>query len=366
MKIAIVAHVRQPITPPFMGGMEAHSWNLASGLRARGHDVVLFASGDSDPQFNLDPVLDQHYEKTFPWAEHKGSAPLIAHVDAGYAAACQRIVSGDFDVVHNNSLHRFPLRLAADHSVPTVTSLHVPPFEALHWFVKASDSPLHRLTVTSASQLHAWWPDGAPAGASVLHNGIDLKAWPFHSEGDGSLVWCGRITSNKGTHLAVRAARRANVPLTLYGTIEEQDYFANEVAPWLNDKVRYGGHLTGAALAERIGRASAFLFTPRWDEPFGLVAAEAMACGLPIASTDMGAAREVIAQAGIFVPADDVGALANAISKVLAIPRQVPRSRAAEMFNQDLWLDRCESLYAEVTGGRDVDRAVLTSCDAED
>lgn len=331
-----------------MGGMEAHSWNLAAGLRARGHEVVLFASGDSDARFTLDPVLHEHYERTFPWAEHKGSAPLIAHVDAGYAGACERIVAGDFDVVHNNSLHRFPLRLAADHGVPTVTSLHVPPFDALHWFVKASDAPRHRLTVTSASQLHAWWPDGAPAGAGILHNGIDIAAWPFTPQGDGSLAWSGRITANKGTHLAVQAARRAGLSLTLYGAIEEQSYWEAEVAPWLGERIRYGGHLGGTELAEAMGRASAFLFTPCWDEPFGLVAAEAMACGLPVASTDMGAAREVIAEAGVFVPPGDVAALADALPAALAIPRHVPHARASGMFARDLWLDRCEALYDEV------------------
>ena len=129
MRIALLAHVRQPIAQPFMGGMESHSWYLADGLAARGHDVVLFAAGDSDPRFAIDPVLPEHYERTFPWAEHRGSAPLIAHVDAGYAAACDRIAAGGFDVVHNNSLHRFPIAPARTARVPTVTSLHVPPYD---------------------------------------------------------------------------------------------------------------------------------------------------------------------------------------------------------------------------------------------
>ena len=91
MRIALLAHIRQPIAEPFMGGMESHSWHLADGLVRRGHDVVLFASGDSDPRFAIDPVLDQHYERTFPWAEHKGSAPLIAHVDAVQPGAVHRV-----------------------------------------------------------------------------------------------------------------------------------------------------------------------------------------------------------------------------------------------------------------------------------
>ncbi len=351
MRIALLAHVRQPIAEPFMGGMEAHGWHLAAGLAARGHEVVLFASGDSDARFALDPVLAEHYERTFPWAEHRGSAPLIAHVDAGYEAACDRIAAGGYDVVHNNSLHRFPLARVRTAKVPTVTSLHVPPFDALHWFVRDSAGPAHRLTVTSAGQLHAWWPDGAPGQASILYNGIDPDAWPFRAAGDGGAVWCGRITANKGTHLAAAAARRAGVPLTLFGAIEDPAYWATAVAPLLGGDIRYGGHLRAAELAAELGRASLFLFTPCWDEPFGLVAIEAMACGLPVVSLDRGAAREVIAEAGVFAPPDDAAALALAIPAALAIDRRVPRDRVMALFTRDLWLDGCERLYGAARAG---------------
>ncbi|EZP53329.1 glycosyltransferase [Sphingomonas sp. RIT328] len=345
MRIAILAHVRQRIAPPFAGGMEAHGWQLAAGLQARGHDVTLFASGDSDPRFRIDPVVAEHYERTFPWAEHRGSAPLIAHLDAAYAAACDRIAAGGYDVVHNNSLHRFAIEPRRTAVTPTVTSLHVPPYDALHWFVRASATPGHRLTVTSAMQLAAWWPEGAPAQASVLHNGIDTDAWPYRATGDGRAIWCGRITPNKGPHFAAEAARRAGIPLDLFGPIEDPDYHAAEVAPLLGETIRYRGHLPGEALAAELGRAALFLFTPCWDEPFGLVAAEAMACGLPVAAFDQGAAREVIGEAGAFAPVGDAAALAAAIRQALAIPRPVARDRAVRMFGRDRWLERCEALY---------------------
>ncbi len=348
MRIAILAHVRQPIAEPFMGGMEAHGWHLADGLMRRGHDVTLFASGDSDPRFRIDPVLPVHYERTYPWAEHRGTPALIAYLDDAYADACARIAAGGFDVVHNNSLHRFPLAPAQTALVPTVTSLHVPPYDALHWFVKAAATPGHRLTVTAATQSTAWWPDGAPPQAAILHNGIDPAAWPFGAGEAGGAVWCGRITPNKGTHLAAAAAAIAGVPLTLYGQIEDPDYFAGAVEPLLSATIRYGGHLPAAALAGALGRAGLFLFTPCWDEPFGLAAIEAMACGLPVAAIDRGAAREVIGEAGAFAPPDDAAALAVAIDRVLAIPRQVPRARVLARFTTDIWLDGCERLYAEV------------------
>ncbi len=123
------------------------------------------------------------------------------------------------------------------------------------------------------------------------------------------------------------AARQAGIPLTLFGTVEDPAYWQAEVAPLLGGGIRYGGHLRAAALAAELGRASLFLFTPCWDEPFGLVAIEAMACGLPVASLDRGAAREVIAEAGVFAAPDDADALARAIPAALAIDRRVPRDR---------------------------------------
>ncbi len=352
MRIALLAHARQPVARPFMGGMEAHGWHLAEGLRARGHDIVLFASGDSDPRFALDPVLPEHHERTFPGREHLSDPGLVAHVDAGYAAACDRIAAGGFDVLHNNSLSRLPLERRRTQRMPTVTSLHVPPYDALRGFVHASPAPTHRITVTSRTQYDAWWPDGGPREASVLHNGIDPAAWPYRERGDGTAAWCGRIAAIKGTHRAIDAARRAGVPLTLFGPIEEPDYWRDRIAPSLGGPIRYGGHLDDRALADAIGGASVFLFTPCWDEPFGLVAIEAMACGLPVAGIDRGAAREVVGEAGVLASAEDGAALAAAVGAALAIPRSVPRARVMRLFTRDLWLDRCEALYAEARAHR--------------
>lgn len=345
MRIALVAHARFPVARPFAGGMEAHAWHLADGLAARGHEVVLFASGDSDPRFTIDPVSAAHHERTFPNAEHRGDPALIAHVDAGYADACARIAAGGFDVVHNNSLHRHPLALAR-RGVPTVTSLHVPPYAALAGFIHAGVGPGHRITGTSRRHLDAWWPQGAPAGASVLHNGIDPADWPFAGAAGEGAAWCGRITPDKGAHLAAAAARAAGMPLTLFGVIEDAAYWSAEVAPLLGSDIRYGGHLDAAALAAELRRAALFLFTPCWDEPFGLAMIEAMACGLPVAAIDRGAVREVAGEAGRFAPPGDAAALAEAIRAAVAIPRAVPRRRVERLFTRRRWLDGCEALYA--------------------
>ncbi len=349
-----MAHVRQPVAEPFMGGMEAHSWHLAAGLTARGHDVTLFAAGDSDARFTISPILAEHYERTFPWHEHRGSVALNAHVDAGFAQACDRIAAGGFDVVHNNSLHRFPLQRAKNGGTPTVTTLHVPPFDGLDWFVRTTVAPSHWYSVPSHRQRGIWWPEGAPPQVAVVANGIALDRWPFSPMGDGSAVWVGRITPNKGPHLAAQAAIRAGIALTLYGVIEEPAYFEAAVRPLLGGTIRYGGHLEGKALAARVGAASASLFTPCWDEPFGLVAIEAMACGLPVAAFDAGAAREVIGETvGRYAPPGDVFALADALRACMSLDRASARARVGALFSRDIMLKAYEALYVEAIDGAD-------------
>jgi glycosyltransferase involved in cell wall biosynthesis len=350
MRIAVLSHVRHPVARPFMGGMEAHSWHLVRALRARGHDVTLFASGDSD----LDPVpiLDVHYDRDFPWHDHHGTETLNRHVDAAFARTARHLLDGGFDVIHNNSLHRYPPRLARRHGLPMVTSLHVPPFDALHRAILETAAPWSRFTTTSARQIESWWGEDAPEEAHVVHNGIDPDAFPFVPQGDGTAVWAGRITPTKGTHLAVTAAQFANIPLTIYGTIERQDYFDRMIAPYLGDRIRYGGHLSGDDLAARIGRASVFLFTPLWDEPFGLAAVEAMSCGVPVAAIENGAVREVVGEtAGRFARPNEPAALGLAARRAMKIDRRVPRARVEEMFTVDRMVQAYERLYAAARDG---------------
>ncbi len=352
MKIALLAHLRHTIAPPFAGGMEAHSWHLAKGLVARGHDVTIFASGDSLAHLpegvKLHAVAERHYDVDYPWHLFHGTETLNAWQDAVFERVCDHLRVADFDVIHNNTLHRFPPQAGFAEGLPMVTSLHVPPFDGLRRAVRTSASAWSRFTVTSKRQLGLWWPDGAPEGASVLYNGIDPVDWPFVAEGDGSAVWAGRITPTKGTHVAIRAAMAAGVPLRLFGAIENQDYFDREVRPFLGRDVEYGGHLDGRLLAREIGVASVMLFTPMWDEPFGLAAVEAMSCGLPIAATDMGAVREVICEAGRYALSDDIPALASALESAMEIPRTNPARRVRRWFTIDAMIDRAEQLYDDV------------------
>jgi glycosyltransferase involved in cell wall biosynthesis len=253
-------------------------------------------------------------------------------------------------VVHNNSLHRFPPRFAARHRIPMVTSLHVPPFDVLKRAVADGGAPWSLFTTCSQRQLGAWFDDAEAPFARVVPNGIDLADWPFRPEGDGTAVWMGRITPTKGTHLGAQAAKIAGIPLRIYGTIEDQGYFDTEIAPLLGEGVQYGGHLQGADLTDAIARASVLLFTPLWDEPFGLAAIEAMACGLPIAAIENGAIREVAGDVARYAGAD-AGELAVALREAIGIPRRAARERVERLFTLERMLEEYEGLYGRAVEG---------------
>lgn len=207
MRIGVLAHIRHPIAPPFMGGMEAHSYHLVKGLQVRGHEVTLIASGDSDAGCALLPMVEEHYDRELPWHRFHGTPVLTGHLDHAHDAIIPALSDGRFDVIHNNGLHRYPPRLARRDRAPMVTSLHVPPFDVLRRSVADSAAPWSHFTTCSAQQQTRWWPEGAPSQSQVVPNGIDLADWPYVEQGDGTAVWAGRMTPTKGAHLAVQAAR---------------------------------------------------------------------------------------------------------------------------------------------------------------
>ncbi len=346
LKIAVIAHLRHPIAEPFAGGMEAHAWRLTKLLQSRGHDVTLFGSGDSDPTLPLEVAIPEHYDKIFPMRLWHDTPALHDWLDTTWPHIVDRVAGGKFDVIHNNSLHPAPIEWADKNRKALVTTLHVPPFHTLREAVRKASSPWTLFTVLSDQQIPLWW-DAVPANVRVTPNGISLIEWPFQSEGDGTAVWFGRITPNKGTALAAQAARIAQIPLTLYGSIEDRDYFETEVVPLLDDGITYRGQLFSMPLARAVGRASVALFTPMWLEPFGLTAVEAMACGLPIAAFDNGAARAVIGPCGRYAKPGDVGALAQAIRLALDLPRAASRARVEAHFSDHAIAEAYEQAYAD-------------------
>lgn len=347
LKIAVIAHIRHPIAEPFMGGMEAHCRMLCDGLRAAGHDVTLFAANRSvDPQ--LVPICHAPYDEVLPWKVWRGTPQLALFQHDAFSDAWEKIAKGNFDVVHNNSLFAPIIDWASRDGIPMVTSQHVPPFGAMRDAVKRSmRSPHLANTITSNSQLDLW-AAAERGGLTVVHNGIRCDQWTPHDDVEDYFVWVGRITPNKGTALAARAARLARLPLKIFGPVEDAHYFTSEVEPHLVDGVEFHGHRIADELKPIVGRAKGALVTPMWDEPFGLVAAEALSCGTPVCAFGNGALAEVVADCGFVVPARDVNALAIAMGRVGEISRAKCRQRALTRFSVQSMIEGYERCYRKV------------------
>lgn len=340
-----------------MGGMEAHCYRLVKALRDRGHRVVLFAAGRTDLPGSVS-ICPQPYEHVLPWDQWRGTDALRAYQDRAFGHAWDKVRTGAFDVVHNNSLYPDLIDWAAADAMPMVTSHHVPPFMAMREAVSnAAASASNQFTVTSRHQL-SLWNGNARDRMHLVHNGIATEDWPVSDARGDRLIWFGRITENKGLREAVRAALLARVPLDIAGTIEDKAYFTFHVEPYLGDAIRYLGHLSGNTLKARVSQARAAVMTPLWDEPFGLVAAEAMASGVPVIAFDRGAMREVLGPCGRLVPPGDISALAHAMRNAALLDHRACRAHVAERFGMDRMLDGYERCYAlAMAGGASADRA---------
>ncbi len=343
LRIAVIGHLRHPIAAPFMGGMEAHCHQLVLALMARGHNVTLFASGDSDASLPLHPIVERHYDAVLPWIRWNGTPRLAEFQSRAFERAWADVMNGEFDIVHNNSMHPAIHHWARRDRQPMVTSLHVPPFTALASAVRDAAVPWARQTVTSGAHLASWWSD-PPSSASVVYNGIDTENWTFRPEGNGRAVWAGRITPTKGTAIALDAAKHADIDLDVIGPIDCAEYFQAEVAPRLDTKRLYHGHKQGDELIRMVGESSVLVATPDWDEPFGLIAAEAMACGVPVAALDRGALPEVVGNCGLL--ATDAISLAGAIDAARKLPRAECRRRVERLFSIRSMIERYERAYA--------------------
>jgi glycosyltransferase involved in cell wall biosynthesis len=347
LRIAIIASARYPIAQPFPGGMEAHTWALATELRGRGHAVEVFAGAGSDPALGVTRLGEALHVSAAALADVSMGARWWLDEHHAYLSLMLRLAAlpSRFDVVHNNSLHYLPVAMAAALPVPVVTTLHTPPTPWLESAIQAG-----RCAVTFAAvSTHTAdaWRTLVPT-VRVVRNGVDLGRWRF-GPGGGPLVWAGRIVPEKGVPPAIEAARRAGRPLRIAGPIVDHEYFTAHVRPLLGGDVEYVGHLGDDELAALFGSASATLVTPCWEEPYGLVVAQSLSCGTPVCGFARGALTELVTpDCGRLVPGDDVAALAEVIDETTRLPRQAARDRAVAHCSQVAMIDGYERLYGEL------------------
>lgn len=349
MRIGIIAHLKYPIAEPFAGGLEMHTYLLAHSLRGRGHEVTVFASSRSEPELGLEAICSETAMSNVGTAE----APDIAFFKEhhAYLSLMSELRHRRFDIIHNNSLHYLPVSMAETLPMPMVTTLHTPPFCWLESGIRLRQARSSAYVAVSHA-VGALWNHVVPTD-TVIMNGIDLDRFSFRAlaSSPAYLVWYGRIVPEKGLHLAIAAARQVGLPLKIAGPILDDLYFSEHITPLLGRDAVHVGHLSHRDLAELVAGASAFLCTPLWEEPYGLVVAEALACGVPVAAFARGAIPEILdSRCGVLATPDDVKSLARSALAALSLDRSACRQRAELMCDAERMIDAYEALYRRQIG----------------
>ena len=312
---------------------------LAAALDRRGEDVTLFATADSKTTATLHAIYDHGYwhdEHMWPWELYEM---------LNLAAAVER--AADFEIIHYEAAY-YPMSLAFARLSPTpiVQTLHHSPSAAeISLWSQYPEAPFVAISNEQARLL-----DGLNVVGTVLH-GIDTDNFTFNETPDDYLLFLGRFTEGKGVLQAIAVARRVGMRLVLAAA--EDDYYRERIAPHVDGRrVIYFGEADFKAKVRLYGGARALLYPIQAREPFGLVLAEAMACGTPVAALDRGAVREVVDEGATGMIFEDLEQMANELPRVFDLDRRRVRERAVARFGAARMVDEYVSVYTRIVEAR--------------
>ncbi|NJR52582.1 MAG: glycosyltransferase family 4 protein [Leptolyngbyaceae cyanobacterium CSU_1_3] len=336
MKIAQVAPLWERVPPPAYGGIELVVSLLTDELVRRGHEVTLFASGDSISLAKLESVHPQAIRLDPTVKEY--SVYEMLQLGQVYDRA------HEFDIIHSH-MDCAALFYASFVKTPTVHTLHgafTPDREKL--FRRAKKQPY--VTISNAQRK----PDLGLNYAATVYNAIAVDRHKFHPEPDTPpyLAFLGRLSPEKGPHHAIAIAKQVGLPLKIAGKIDAVDakYFEQEIKPHLDGKqIQFLGEANHNQKNALMGGAIATLFPITWQEPFGLVMIESMAAGTPVIAMNMGSTPEVIAQGQSGFLCNTVEECVNAVRKVETLERSFCRQYVADCFSVGRMTDGYEAVY---------------------
>ena len=325
-------------TPPrHYGPWELFASILAEGLVTLGHEVTLFATADSVTTAQLRSTV------ATGWSEDEDIDPKVAE--------CMHIAdvfehADEFDIIHNG-FDFLPLTYSGLVDTPVVTTIHGFSSEQIVPVYERHDATTTYVAISSSDRhprLHY---------AATIHHGIDVDAFAVHSAPGDHLLFFGRIHPDKGTAEAIQVARSAGRPLVIAGIIQDEQYFADEIAPHIDgESVRFLGPVDSANRARVLGSAHALLHLIEFDEPFGYSVVEAMASGTPVIAFNRGSMTELIDHATTgFVVANAEEAI-QAIDLVGGLDRAAIRASVLDRFSAETMVNKYVALYRSVLSGR--------------
>jgi len=364
MKIAIVAPLVTAIREPQRGGSQAFVSDLARGLTGRGHAVHVYAAAGSEIpgaeviDTGIDPegLAGTFYRASGPAAAPpgEGEPAAAAAAESAFSTVYAAVRAARYDVVHNHAFDAPAVRHATGLHPPVVHTLHLPPDQAVSAALRIAVRRRRPPAVAVVSDFQASaWRRVVPVDA-VLPPYPATSTIPWSATAGPPALFAGRLSAEKGAAEAIDIARLAGVPIDVFGDVYDPGYSREQIDPrrgWPGVTVHHG--VPRAVLWEAMARAAVVLYPARWDEPFGMAAAESQACGTPVIAFQRGGLSEVIMNGvtGFLVPPDDVQAAAAAMAKVAGISRRACREHATAHLDLEQTLDAHERLYRRVAGG---------------
>lgn len=348
MKIAQLSPLIERVPPRRYGGTERVVFYLTEELVKRGHHVELFASGDSETSALLNATTANSLR-----AMH--TADEAAFTMLNVARAYKR--AGEFDIIHNHSdYYTFPT--ARYSTTPTVSTFHGA-FTLENRNLYEEYKELNFISISDSQR------KGGPTlnWRSTIHHGIPVDKFPFRSKPGNYLLFVGRISLEKGTHIAMDVAMALGIELIIAAKLDKADvdYFNRYVAPRLaNGKIHWVGEVDEAERNKLMSEALCFLHPITWREPFGLTMIEAMATGCPVIAFDKGSAAEVIIDKKTGFVVQKEQEMIKAIKKINSISRSDCREHVKKNFNLKKMVDSYEKLYHEIISGKKEVHALQT------
>lgn len=335
MRIAQIAPLVERVPPHKYGGTERVVHALTEELVRRGHEVTLFAAGGSETSATLVSVYPRALREANMPDLYGSNHLTLLNIGVAYSRA------GEFDVIHD---HMVPL------SLPTANVSPTPVIATIHGAFDATNKRLfealrhpHIVTISKAQGLG--FPNINHAG--TVYNGLDMRAYPFFEAHGEYLLNVGRISMEKGTHLAVEVAQQLDMPLVIAAKLDAHDrpYFRDFIEPWLSDRIRWIGEVDEAERNRLMSKARCLLHPVTWREPFGLVLIEAMACGCPVVGLDLGSVPEIVRQGETGFVAHDLEGLIDAVVLTTKLDRTRCRDVALSEFSAERMADGYEQLF---------------------
>jgi UDP-glucose:tetrahydrobiopterin glucosyltransferase len=355
VKVAIIAPLVTAINEPQRGGSQAFVSDLARGLTRRGHDVHVYAASGSDiPGAEvIDTGIDPEALAATLYRASGSAVPDPGAAEAAFGSVYARVRQTRYDVVHNHAFDAPAVTLAAGLGAPVVHTLHLPPDQAVAAALHQASRDGRPPAVATVSQAQARaWREVLPVDA-ILPPLVPTASIGWSSSPGTGAVFAGRLSPEKGAAEAIDIARAAGVPIDIYGDAYDPGYAREQIGPRRDlPGVTVHAGIARASLWTAMARAAVVLYPVAWDEPFGMAAAEAQACGTPVVAFARCALGEVIAdgRTGFLVPPGDLPAAADAVARTAGISRPACREHAEAHLDLERSLEAHEQLYRQVAG----------------